>query len=135
MDYIYVLFFSGFLLPNFSIKEAILLLLMCCLIFFYINKELKRIFNEKNITLFGQVDRPNGKKLGMPSGHSQLATFVFLYICLKYKKINYLFLFIYLSILLQRIVSNKHTVNQVIVGGVFGWITLVVFQCFQNNLV
>lgn len=135
MDYIYIISVIGYFLPKFTIQEATTLLICNLLILNYINKNLKIFFNDNKITLFGEIDRPNGNKYGMPSGHSQLATFTFLFIYSKYKKLDNLFLIIYLSILLQRIVSNKHTVNQVIVGAIFGILTFIIFKLFENFFV
>lgn len=134
MDYIYIVSSIGFFLPEFKVHSAVVLLICNILILFYINRNLKIFFNDNNITLFGDIDRPNGKKYGMPSGHSQVATFTLLFLYFTYKKFNNYFLIYYFCILIQRIVSNKHTFSQVVVGAVFGILTYVFYNYVKDYL-
>ena len=76
--------------------------------------------NNKNIY------RPNRNKclfdsndcLGMPSGHTEIATFIGLYLVNKYKKLTsyYAAFMIILLISIQRIISKRHSILQIIVG-------------------
>ena len=58
----------------------------------------------------------------MPSGHSQNVLFstVFVFLSLRRKDILYIYLFISLLIISQRVVYNYHTLLQVIVGSIIG---------------
>jgi len=66
---------------------------------------------------------------GMPSGHSQSVLFstMFIYLSLKNKNILYIYLFISLLTMIQRVVYNHHTILQVIVGALVGLIFGYVF--------
>jgi membrane-associated phospholipid phosphatase len=59
---------------------------------------------------------------GMPSGHSQSVLFstIFIYLALRDIKILMLYLCIDIITLIQRVVDNHHTINQVIVGSMIG---------------
>jgi membrane-associated phospholipid phosphatase len=59
---------------------------------------------------------------GMPSGHSQSVIYstIFIYLALKKLNILYLYLFISLITIVQRVTYNHHTVFQVIVGAFVG---------------
>jgi len=59
---------------------------------------------------------------GMPSGHTQSTLFstVFIYLSLKHNNITYLYLFITLLTCYQRIISNYHSLSQIIVGSIIG---------------
>ncbi len=59
---------------------------------------------------------------GMPSGHAQCAIYstVFIYLALQKTNILYLYLFISLLTIIQRVVYNHHTIFQVIVGALVG---------------
>ena len=65
----------------------------------------------------------------MPSGHSQSLLFstMFIYLSLKNKNILYIYLFISLLTMIQRVVYNHHTILQVIVGALVGLIFGYVF--------
>ena len=108
----------------------------------------KKIYgNKESLPLFGLGRRPNGAKycglfinednlegkstsFGMPSGHaaSAILTMVFwIYYLINHQKINLktilsiiLISIICLSVCLSRILLNCHTIQQVIVGGLFG---------------
>lgn len=59
---------------------------------------------------------------GMPSGHAQSTFYstIFIYLALQKTNILYLYLFISLLTIIQRVVFNHHTVFQVIVGAFVG---------------
>lgn len=59
---------------------------------------------------------------GMPSGHAESVMFstVFIYFALRKKNILYLYLFLSLLTLCQRVIYNHHTALQVIAGAIVG---------------
>ncbi len=59
---------------------------------------------------------------GMPSGHAQTCLFSTIYIYLVFKKIEYLYIYIPLSILTcyQRVQLSYHSISQVLVGTLVG---------------
>jgi membrane-associated phospholipid phosphatase len=59
---------------------------------------------------------------GMPSGHVQASFFsvVFIYFSLKNITVLYIYVFIAILTMSQRIVYNHHTILQVAVGAIFG---------------
>jgi len=59
---------------------------------------------------------------GMPSGHAQSAFFSTLFIYLSFRKTNlvYIYLFISMLIMAQRVIYNYHTILQVMIGAVIG---------------
>ena len=61
---------------------------------------------------------------GMPSGHANSALFstIFIYLSLRKNNILYIYLFISLLTMIQRVVYNHHTILQVIVGAIVGLI-------------
>ena len=61
---------------------------------------------------------------GMPSGHANSAFFstIFIYLSLRKSNILYIYLFISLLTMIQRVVYNHHTILQVIVGAIVGLI-------------
>ena len=106
----------------------------------------------KGLKLLIQDPRPDGylnnlehkslymspeERFGMPSGHSQLAIFSFVFIGLvlnkKYNENSKLFILVLIGILatitlLQRYIDLKHTLEQIlvgcIVGGLIAWILI-----------
>ena len=59
---------------------------------------------------------------GMPSGHAQSAFFSTLFIYLSFRKTNlvYIYLFISMLIMAQRVAYKYHTVLQVLIGAIIG---------------
>ena len=59
---------------------------------------------------------------GMPSGHTESIVFstVFIYLALRKKNILYLYLFLSLLTMCQRVIYNHHTVAQVFAGAIVG---------------
>jgi membrane-associated phospholipid phosphatase len=59
---------------------------------------------------------------GMPSGHANSSLFstIFIYLSLRKNNILYIYLFISLLTMIQRVVYNHHTILQVIVGAIVG---------------
>ena len=72
---------------------------------------------------------------GMPSGHSNSALFtsVFVFLSLKDFKILSGFLIMSLLIMSQRVVDNRHTVFQVIVGASIGALCAYLFYYFSQS--
>lgn len=60
---------------------------------------------------------------GMPSGHAEISFFCtsFVYFCLRNLNILYLYLFISLLSITQRVVFKFHTILQIIVGSLIGF--------------
>jgi membrane-associated phospholipid phosphatase len=58
----------------------------------------------------------------MPSGHAQSAFFSTLFIYLSFRKTNlvYIYLFISMLIMAQRVAYKYHTVLQVLIGAIIG---------------
>ena len=61
---------------------------------------------------------------GMPSGHSQSVIFstMFIYFCLHDIKILFIYILISLITLFQRVINTHHTIMQVVVGSIIGFI-------------
>jgi len=63
---------------------------------------------------------------GMPSGHSQLAAYSLVFITLTLREKHYaiIFLFVFLTVatMAQRVITQVHSLEQVIVGGLLGGI-------------
>ena len=59
---------------------------------------------------------------GMPSGHAQNSFFstIFIYLALRKMNITYIYLALTILTCIQRITSNYHSINQVIVGSFIG---------------
>ena len=59
---------------------------------------------------------------GMPSGHAQSSFFstIFIYLALRKMNITYIYLALTILTCIQRILSNYHSINQVIVGSFIG---------------
>ena len=105
---------------------------------YFIQKKIEKQFS---LTYFGydNIKRPLSndnmytfRDLGMPSGHAEIATILS---CILY---YYKFISLWLCILLififsiQRIIANKHTVNQVIIGIMCGLMYSYIY--ISNNL-
>ena len=59
---------------------------------------------------------------GMPSAHSQSSLYSTIFIYLSFKKMNILYIYLFISFLtiLQRVLFNYHTILQVFVGAIVG---------------
>ena len=104
-----------------SLKETFLLLLYFggFLANGLLNQYLKPIIQDPRPIPLSPTD-----KYGMPSGHSQLAAYSLVFITLtvreKYYGIIFLFLFLTITTMTQRIVEKAHTLEQVIIGSLLG---------------
>jgi membrane-associated phospholipid phosphatase len=154
-DYINFLDSIGYFGNNFSFVITCLLIykhipfLVSYLIFVYffntkINVLLKSYFNErrpKNPIKFLDEDHFNETNLGMPSGHTQIASFSILYAYLVTKQIYpwiSLMIVICIIIFVERYTHNNHSITQLVVGYIIGSIlALIVFyftKWFIGNL-
>lgn len=72
---------------------------------------------------------------GMPSGHAESVLFstVFIYVALRNTKILYIYLFISMLTIIQRVYYNHHTVLQVIVGAIIGGVLGYLFYYLSNE--
>jgi membrane-associated phospholipid phosphatase len=74
---------------------------------------------------------------GFPSGHSQSAAYItaMIYNAFGMKPITLLFALYTVFIMRQRVVSKKHTIPQVIAGGITGVaIAVGVYHAYKHNL-
>lgn len=103
--------FSWFLLDNITVYTIGLVMNSL------LNLILKMFFQELRPKIRNKFD-----KFGMPSGHTQTSLYstIFVFLTIKKKEWLYLYLFISLIIMVQRVVCNYHTVMQVIVGAMVG---------------
>ena len=84
----------------------------------------------KNCGLFVEGDTKRPNSYGMPSGHSQGSAFFLTYLLMHLRDTNIninkkiiggsLFTFITLGVMYSRIYLKCHTIQQVILGGLFG---------------
>ena len=154
-DYINFLDSIGYFGNNFSFVITCLLIykhipfLVSYLIFVYffntkINVLLKGYFNEKrpkNPIKFLDEDHFNETNLGMPSGHTQIASFSIIYAYLVTKQIYpwiALMIVICIIIFVERYTHNNHNITQLVGGCIIGSIlALIVFyftKWFIGNL-
>ena len=154
-DYINFLDSIGYFGNNFSFVITCLLIykhipfLVSYLIFVYffntkINVLFKSYFNErrpKHPIKFLDEDHFNETNLGMPSGHTQIASFSILYAYLVTKQIYpwiALMIVICIIIFVERYTHNNHSITQLVVGYIIGSIlALIVFyftKWFIGNL-
>jgi hypothetical protein len=116
-------------------------IIFCLIVIFTYHVVQNDIEKQFSLTYFGydNVKRPlsNGtmytyRDLGMPSGHSEIATIISC--ILYYYKLISLWLCILLIFIfsVQRIIANRHTLNQVIVGIMCGLIYSYIY--ISNNL-
>lgn len=72
----------------------------------------------------------NPEIYGMPSGHAQMSFFISSFISFYFSTFQYIFFIISIFVCIQRVVSYRHTISQVIVGSILGiicgWI------CFRS---
>lgn len=75
------------------------------------------------------------KCLGMPSGHTEVFSLIFF--ILYFNKIIPLWfcLLVIIIVLLQRIIKNKHTIIQTIVGVLFGYIYALIYNYFNLSII
>jgi membrane-associated phospholipid phosphatase len=74
---------------------------------------------------------------GMPSGHAQMALFMSVFIFLSLKRTNLLYLYLVFSLLIcyQRVLSEYHSILQVIVGSIVGSsFAYIVYQLAREKI-
>jgi membrane-associated phospholipid phosphatase len=74
---------------------------------------------------------------GMPSGHAQMALYMTVFIYLSLKHINLLYLFLSFSLIIcyQRVISEYHSMSQVVVGSVVGSVfAYTVYQLAREKI-
>jgi membrane-associated phospholipid phosphatase len=86
----------------------------------------KRLFYQKGVPF---------DLFGMPSGHAQSSFFSTIFIYLALRKMNITYIYIALTILtcIQRITSNYHSINQVIVGSLIGFLFAFFIYYFSQK--
>lgn len=72
---------------------------------------------------------------GMPSGHAQTSLFTTIFMYLSLRKTNLLYSLLLFSLLIcvQRVYYNYHTISQVTVGSIVGFILAIVFYQFARE--
>jgi hypoxanthine phosphoribosyltransferase len=126
-----------------KINNYFFLVCICiiCVYHFCIQNGLEKIFFQTYFN-FNDIKRPSESCnnlhyealncVGMPSGHAETATIIFVLLYLyKYIPLSISLLFIVLFSI-QRIISNRHTILQVILGIFFGFIYSQIY--YLNNL-
>lgn len=98
-----------------------------------VNRELKPILQDPRPVPISPTD-----KYGIPSGHSQIAVYslVFMTLVLREKHYGWILLFIFLTVatMAQRVITQVHSLEQVIVGGLLGGVIGYIFQKFASSI-
>jgi membrane-associated phospholipid phosphatase len=111
---------------------------------YFIHNRIEKIFSQTNFS-YDSINRPlnrcnkknNRYKLsciGMPSCHAETSS-VLCFLLYFYKFIPlWLCLTIIVIISLQRIVTNKHTLNQVLIGSILGFLYAIIYKKFNLSI-
>ena len=121
----------------------IIVILLITFYHYIIQNDLEKIFFEKYFG-YDNVKRPlkkcnkykkgNFSCLGMPSGHSETIT-ILSYLLYYYKFITLWFCFILIFLFsLQRITSNMHSLPQVLMGILFGYLYSKIYTYFNLSI-
>ena len=111
----------------------------------------KNLMGDKNYEWIGTGKRPDGAKncglfksdkmstsYGMPSGHSQhsiaFPTFILFNSLTDNKYVIYILYLIGIGVLYSRIYYKCHTIQQVIVGGLIGFVGAVLFTKYKTSI-
>lgn len=98
-----------------------------------LNRVLKPILQDPRPVPISPTD-----KYGMPSGHSQLAAYslVFITLVLREKHYGWILLFVFLTVatMAQRVITQVHSLEQVIVGGLLGGVIGYIFHGLFKNI-
>lgn len=112
---------------------------------FYIHNSLEKIFSQSYFE-YDAVKRPllkcqSSEKssllgcIGMPSGHAETSS-VFSFLLYFYKIIPlWVCLLIIFIISLQRVVTHRHTVDQIVIGALLGYIYALLYKNFSYGLI
>lgn len=117
---IYYLYKKGYKKKDIYIKLFILLFALNLVL----NSILKIIFKHRRpkeiVNVFNMLFYPD--RYGMPSAHTQSVSFSILFLYMLNPSIKVLLIGVLLIILTasQRVLSNRHTINQTIVGAIVG---------------
>jgi membrane-associated phospholipid phosphatase len=117
---IYYLYNKGYNKRETYIKLFILLFVLNLVL----NSILKILFKHKRpkeiVSVFNMLFHPN--RYGMPSAHTQSVSFSILFLYMLNPSIKVLIIGFLLILLTasQRVLSNRHTINQTIVGAILG---------------
>lgn len=79
-------------------------------------------------------------KYGMPSGHSQLAAYSLVFMTLVLQEKHYgaiilLFLGLTVATMAQRVITQAHSLEQVIIGGLLGGVLGYIFHKFARKYI
>ena len=114
-----------FIITLFLLQKYTTVFLFYCIGFIIstcINICLKLIIQQPRPIASYEYQNSFTQKYGMPSGHSQFCGFSLVYICLHQKTFTSYMVYSILSFitLLQRFVSQNHTLLQIVVGFIIG---------------
>jgi membrane-associated phospholipid phosphatase len=127
-------------------KTYLVFYVIGALLNYILNSLLKLVFKQprpdENMKLFQlemnrreTIDWREYQRYGMPSGHSQETAFSLIYILmvLQNTKISVLFLTITLFTMFQRIYTKRHTILQVFIGSLLGFIMGYLFYYLASK--
>jgi hypoxanthine phosphoribosyltransferase len=129
---------------KFIYKNYILLIILVIFVYhYYIQNGLEKIFCE-TFFKYKDVKRPRDKCnsqfssglncIGMPSGHAECSTILFGLLYFNKFISLYIFAFLVFIFSIQRVISNMHTVSQVITGIILGLFYLQIYFYFNLSL-
>ena len=112
-----------------------------------INNILKEIIKQprpdEDIQIFNASKMLNKRfgpdKYGMPSGHTQTVFFSLVFFYMITRSINWLIIMLFIAVctISQRLIYRKHTIIQIIVGGiigsVYGYFTYLCINHYKKN--
>ena len=126
-------------------KIFCIILILLTLYHYYIHNGLEKTFCQTYFN-YNDVKRPLKKCnkdiqceklncIGMPSGHAETASLFF--ILLYFNKLLPLWvsLFLIVCVSVQRIITNMHTLNQVLTGSLLGLFYAIIYNYFNLSLI
>ena len=83
------------------------------------------------------TNKMGAQKYGMPSGHAQSVAFslIFIHYALRNSKITTLFLFLSLITIIQRVIYQNHSIEQVLAGTIVGACLGYVFWNYATPII
>ena len=126
-------------------KIFCIILTLLTLYHYYIHNGLEKTFCQTYFN-YNDVKRPlkkcnediQCKKLnciGMPSGHAETASLFFMLLYLNKQLSLWVSLFLIVCVSAQRIITNMHTFNQVLIGSLLGLFYAIIYNYFNLSLI